>query len=64
MTYILKNTIKIISNYCKLEKQTKRRFQTKLRLENCLLWQKLQERFLLKLTKAKDLCNSNSDLCH
>ena len=34
MSYILENVIKTISNFRKLDKQTKNRFQTKLRLKN------------------------------
>ena len=49
MPYILENTTKIVSNYCKLEKQAKSCFQTSLRLENFLLRQKLRGKFLLKL---------------
>ena len=64
MPYILENETKIISILPKMEKQTKSRFQTKLRLENCLFVQKLQGKFFLKLTIPEELRNCNSDLCH
>ena len=44
--YILQNETKIISNLCKLEKQTKICFQTKLRLGNSSFAYKLQGKSL------------------
>ena len=64
MPYILKIETKILSNWLELDRQTKRCFQTKLRLENCLSLQKFQGKFFLKLTMPKNFCNCNRDLCH
>ena len=45
MSFIVEDATKTISNWRTLERQTKSRFQTKLRLENSFIVQKLQGNF-------------------
>ena len=54
MSYIVEDATKIISSLCKLDQQTKSRFQTKLGLEYSFFVQKAQGSFFLKRTMSKD----------
>ena len=64
MSYIVKDATKTISNLRKLEQQTKKHFQIKIRLAHPFFAHKLQGNFFLKRNMPIDLGLCNCDLYH
>ena len=52
MSYILEDAKKTISNLCKFDHQAKKRFQTKLRLQNRFFVKETARKLLLKVNNV------------